>query len=457
MRNIISEQIANDNTISTKVDNFFKTNKLYKILGRCGFYKQKGISCVKVAKELFSLVFHGKNLYRALSMGTGEVDFKKNTAYRFLNNPSHNWRKLLIILVTQIISFLNTLTSEDRQNVIIIDDTLFDRNRSKSVELLTRVFDHTTKKYVKGLKMLTLGWSDGSTFLPVAFSLLSSQRSKNRLCDINQKIDKRTVGYKRRREAVVKLTDTMFELLESIKGLPAQYVLFDSWYAFPATIARIVEDFRLQVVCMIKKTYRTYYCYDGKWMPLKDLYKQLPKSTDKNIKGELIVGMRRNKQSDPINVKIVFVSDRGSKEWLALLSTDIELTAEEIIRLYGKRWDIEVFFKMSKSYLALAKEFQGRSYDMMVAHTTIVFLRYIMLAVESRNSKDLRTAGELFFYVCDEVDDIKYTEALLLILELLKKLLSEVALLPEKQVNELMDLFVSSLPSIFKQRLKICA
>jgi len=65
-----------------------------------------------------------------------------------------------------------------------------------------------------------------------------------------------------------------------------------------------------------------------------------------------------------------------------VLSTDTSLKDEEIIRIYGKRWDIEVFFKMTKSHLNLAKEFQGRSYDSMVAHTTIVFCRYIMLAIE---------------------------------------------------------------------------
>jgi len=54
-----------------------------------------------------------------------------------------------------------------------------------------------------------------------------------------------------------------------------------------------------------------------------------------------------------------------------LLSTDISLDDQEIIRIYGKRWDIEVFFKMNKFYLKLAKEFQGRSYDMMFVHITI--------------------------------------------------------------------------------------
>lgn len=47
--------------------------------------------------------------------------------------------------------------------------------------------------------MLTLGWCDGSTFLPLAFSLLSSDNLKNRLCDMTNKVDKRTIGYRRRR------------------------------------------------------------------------------------------------------------------------------------------------------------------------------------------------------------------------------------------------------------------
>ncbi len=49
------------------------------------------------------------------------------------------------------------LTSEARRNVLIIDDSLFSRNRSKKVELLARVYDHVSGTYVKGFRMLTLG------------------------------------------------------------------------------------------------------------------------------------------------------------------------------------------------------------------------------------------------------------------------------------------------------------
>ncbi|QRF24485.1 hypothetical protein FY534_13255 [Alicyclobacillus sp. TC] len=46
----------------------------------------------------------------------------------------------------------------------------------------------------------------------------------------------------------------------------------------------------------------------------------------------------------------MFVRERNlSCQWLALLSTDISLSDDEVIRIYDKRWDIESFFKASKS------------------------------------------------------------------------------------------------------------
>jgi len=83
------------------------------------------------------------------------------------------------------------------------------------------------------------------------------------------------------------------------------------------------------------------------------------------------------------DAKIVFIKEKKSKNWLAILSTDISLPDEEIMITYGKRWDIEVFFKGCKSNLTLSREFQGRSYDMLTTATAIVFMRYAMLSIDS--------------------------------------------------------------------------
>lgn len=77
--------------------------------------------------------------------------------------------------------------------------------------------------------MLTLGWSDGSTFIPVNSILLSSENKKNRIND-TVSMDKRSVGYKRYLLSMEKGTATMLELLKAAKNvaIPAKYVLFDS-------------------------------------------------------------------------------------------------------------------------------------------------------------------------------------------------------------------------------------
>jgi len=61
---------------------------------------------------------------------------------------------------------MQPLTSEDRADVLIVDDSLYSRNRSKKVELLARVYDHAAHRFVRGFRMLTLGWSDGNSFVP---------------------------------------------------------------------------------------------------------------------------------------------------------------------------------------------------------------------------------------------------------------------------------------------------
>jgi len=64
--------------------------------------------------------------------------------------------------------------------VLTFNDSIYSRACNKAVELLAKVHDYATGKYVKGLRLLTMGWSGGNNFIPVAFLLLSSRKEKNR-------------------------------------------------------------------------------------------------------------------------------------------------------------------------------------------------------------------------------------------------------------------------------------
>lgn len=118
--------------------------------------------------------------------------------------------------------------------------------------------------------------------------------------------------------------------------------------------------------------------------------------------------------------KLVFVRHRSSKNrWLCLLSTDTTLDTDEITRLYGNCWSIECFFKTSKPCLKLGREYLNRKYEVSVAHTAIVFTRYIILEWIRRKDNDDHTHGELFRMMCDEVSDMSIEEALVTLLLLL--------------------------------------
>ena len=179
----------------------------------------------------------------------------KNTAYRFLNNAKINWLRFTTLLSVGIINrFMKPLTDENRKDVFIIDDSLFDRSRSKKAELLAKVFDHCSMKYRRGYRMLTLGWSDGNSFVPVNHCLLSAADDKNLLCEAGC-YDGRSLAGKRRKQARLKATEVMVELVKTAlhAGLSAKYVLFDSWFSSPKTITALKEDCGLDTIAMVKK------------------------------------------------------------------------------------------------------------------------------------------------------------------------------------------------------------
>ncbi len=147
---------------------------------------------------------------------------------------------------------------------MILDDSPYDRSRSKFVELLARVFDHNSKTYLKGFRALTLGWSDGNSFLSLDFALLPSNKKEHRYCEANSKIDKRSCGGKRRQEATKKATELIVPMVKralSSTKVRAGRLVFDTWFSFPVVYNQLKEI--IEVICMVKGHYNVFYLYKG--------------------------------------------------------------------------------------------------------------------------------------------------------------------------------------------------
>ena len=413
------------------VQKFFSKHHVGKLLKQCNGTKEKGVSAVSLLKYKLGNIFVGKSMYMQQRTGSFKEDFSKNTFYRFLNSTKTNWLRFTSLLAADIVNNdIRDLTDDSRKNVFIIDDSLFNRTSGKKTELGSKVFDHTGMKYKKGFRMLTLSWSDGNTLIPVNSCLLASSKESNVIGPVKA-FDKRTLAGKRRKLAQTKAPEAMLTLLDTAisAGLSAEYVLFDSWFSNPAQITAI-KGKEMDVIAMIKNKKRR-----GRSKYLLSV--------------DVVVG-----KENPLPAKIVCVRNKANrKDWLAFICTDTSLSEEEIIRVYGKRWQIEVFFKTCKSMLNLVGECHSLSYDALTAHVAIVFARYMLLAMEQRQNEDQRTLGELFFFLVDEMADITFCKSLGILMDALMASLQEILKLSDEQLAAFTADFEARLPEYLRKAL----
>jgi len=443
---MINQTNQNENT-QNQFSGALKELQVGKLLRKSNITKSCGVSAYEVFQFLLLLVFQGKNLFRFLNSKHKDQAVSKNTYYRFLNETSYNWNKFLLLLALKVTSAFDSLTRPERVKVLVLDDSVIKRNRSKTVELLARVYDHVEHKCQKGFTLLTLGWSDGYSFIPTGFNMLSSASKSCRYNEISDGIDPRTNGYKFRKESMMRKTDAAILLIQRAlqAGIKAEYVLMDTWFTTEPMIKEILNT-GIDAIGMVKQL-KQRYTYKDRQYTLPQLKKFVNFEGARNIFGSLAVTTKKT----GIPVKIVFVRNRNKKsECLYILSTDISLEDSEIVRIYGNRWSIECFLKSSKSFLKLGSEFQSHNYGAMVSHTAVVFTRYIILEWIRRNQNDQKTYGELFFMFCDDIQDMDLANALQSLMALFVEQTSILSADITTVINSKVTEWMSSQPSFIQ-------
>nr|WP_258007918.1 transposase [Tetragenococcus halophilus] len=436
--------------MSSSIDTFFQRFNVSTIAKKSNAQKEKGVNFLVLFRYLVTTLFSNRSAFRDFQLHQEELGFSDKTFRNLLNNGKINWQRFLILLSKQVIAFIRPLTEKDRKEVFIVDDSMYERLNAKNVELCGWQYDHTDHKNKKGFRFLQLGWSDGNTFLPVAFSLLSASKKVREV----EKIDHRTHAGRRKAQAQRKGTDVLIELLQAAlkEGIQAKYVLFDSWFSSPKMF-HALRGLNLHAVCMVKRSKKVYYRYHGEWVDVKTIF-QIEKKRRGRSRYLLSVCVESELEGKILPIKLVYVRNRNKRnDYLVLATTDLSLNEDEIIQLYGKRWSIEVYFKICKQHLRLAK-YQGLSYDGIFAHTITVAVSYLILAVQHREQADERTMGELFYLMIEELSDISFSEAIVQLLELFKEVFANEMILSEETLNNIMSQFIQKLPQSTQRQLK---
>ena len=88
--------------------------------------------------------------------------------------------------------------------------------------------------------------------------------------------------------------------------------MMDSWFMMPATVTALSKY--INVVGMVKKTSKIHYEFNGNWVDVKAIYRQLKKRRGRaKILASTIVTLKGG-----LSARLVFVRDRRKKDWLVL-------------------------------------------------------------------------------------------------------------------------------------------
>lgn len=421
-----------------------------KILENC-------ISAKRLLRDKILACFASMSIY-FLFKNDMISDYKQDTYYRFDRMTKANWERLQLETACNVINDIEDRTSDNHINVLIFDDSLYQRRGGKGTDLCARVFDHCDHKMRLGFRMMTGGWSNGDVFIPFSQVLLSTREEKN-MIGIDIPVDRRTLCGKRRERAKQKGTQVVQSMVQSATaaGIPFDYVLFDTWFSNPAQLLDL-KEIGADVIAMIKKSSTKYTWRDPdteelRKLNIKEIYSRNKKRVGRSkylLSVEVTVSDVSGRE---IPARLVYARNtHNRKEWVCFICTDMSADEETILRVYSMRWNIETYFKMSKSYLKLRTECHSPSYDAITAHMVIVAIRYMILAMERFNNTDNRSIMDLFYQIKRELINDIMDKAIIIIVDALLDSVRKLFKATEEQMKELVFQFIEGLPNDWRQR-----
>ena len=384
-----------DMDINFIIFDFFKKFKVKNICDRIKIKKDCGYSIIEILLIILTiplvLVKSVNSLYRSEFKWLAKMN--RCTIYRFLNFSNYNWRNLIYKIC---IKFVKTFYEETAYSAFVIDDTTLFKEGYKG-ERITKVYDHSEKKYGYGYKQATIAYCDGKSVIPLDFSLHGeTQLAEEKVGKQYVKVRKNhTFGAKRLKEFLLDKITSATKMINSAieNGIKAKYAIFDSWYSSNDFINALIEK-GLIVVCAIKANRKCVY--NDRELNMSGLLTLL-----KNTKKAKMHCNKKIKYYDTIikipkigEIKICFCKLRNHKEWKIIISTDVSMSSKKIMQIYTLRWSIEVFFKEAKGLLRMGK-CQSVDFDAQISNVSSAMLLYIIIAYYKRIN-EVETTGTLF-------------------------------------------------------------
>lgn len=230
---------------------------------------------------------------------------------------------------------------ESPDGVIIIDDTISAKPYTDENDLICWHYDHAQQRTVKGINFLTALYQVDGVSLPVAFDLVTKTETY---------LDPKT--HREKRRSPISKQERMRMLLRVCvhNEIPFRYVLADLWYASADNMKFIVLSLDQHFVFPLK---------ENRNLALSRAEQQQGRSQAVN-QVDLPAGQTRQIWLEGVPfalllTKEVFHNQDGSTGVRYLVTDDLTLSYDQIIKLYQRRWSVEVYHESLKQHASLEK------------------------------------------------------------------------------------------------------
>ena len=396
----MSIEIQIINIINDKLKNpIFTTMKLLNlktILTKSNFTKKEGVAVHMVVLHFVYMLVMNKKISTFMKQSNDSL--KKDVYYRLLSNSSYNWRSLLTLSVTKILSKLHKIQDAKAIKVLILDDTVEDKVGKNIEGSCDKLWSNKKKRKIRGINVVSLNYSDGFSNFMLDFSIAMNKYARVTIDNFSNKVDQRTNAYKRRLETMKGKSQIAIDMVKrAVKsGIYADYLLVDSWYSKPVFIKEM-NELGLKIISRIANN-NTIWNFVGKEKTLNAIYnnfkeiKTAKQSTyGKKIKFTYFSVMVEHRNAGKL--KIVFIKTK--EKLIPIVSTELTITDEEIIETYKRRWDIEQGYKELRQHFGFGQE-ENRIYEALIARITLSFFTYNIVSYINRISNEPQTIGGLF-------------------------------------------------------------
>ena len=386
-------------------------------------FKQRGYSFESVFSSLISLPFLGFQSVHSFTSSalSDHIQAKKDVFYRMKNNSGICWRNILWMFGMKFIKLAGARGEEsDSPRCLIFDDSDLPKT-GRYIEKVSRIYDHVSKRFILGYKLLAMGYWDSVSFIPLDFSL-HRERGKNADKPFGLKKKEYKKQYRKKREKgthswdrakesdSTKIDSALRRFWRAIsQGIKVDYLLMDSWFTCEAFI-KAVRRVKKQTVHLIGmyKTPKTKFIYNGERLTHSQIRNKLGNPTRcRKLKLQYKEAMV---EYNGVPIKMFF-SRKGSKgKWRVFITTDTSLSFIKMIEIYQIRWTVEVFFKEAKQLLGLGR-CQSNDFDAQIADTTITMIQHILLTLKFR-FEHYETKGALFSHIREGIIESRLNERL---------------------------------------------